>query len=267
MSERTSYAPGTPCWVDLGSPDLDASVEFYGGAVRLGGAGARKTSSRPAATGGRRRTGRDVAGMMPLMQEGQPPAWSTYVSVADADATAAAVTEAGGSVLAEPMDVMDLGRMAVFADPDRSRLRHLAAGHVPRRRHRQRARRARLERAQHPRPRGRQGVLRRRLRLGLRGQRRWARRAATRRSPLGGDPVGGILDMTSAACRTRSPPTGWSTSRSRTPTRRSRPGQGARRRRDDGADRHPGRPLRDPHRPARRRLRRDRAQRDGAANA
>ena len=26
---------------------------------------------------------------MPLMQEGQPPAWSTYVSVADADATAA----------------------------------------------------------------------------------------------------------------------------------------------------------------------------------
>src|ERR1700746_780775 len=31
MSERTSYAPGTPCWVDLGSPDLDASVDFYGG--------------------------------------------------------------------------------------------------------------------------------------------------------------------------------------------------------------------------------------------
>ncbi len=29
MSERTSYEPGTPCWVDLGSPDLDASVEFY----------------------------------------------------------------------------------------------------------------------------------------------------------------------------------------------------------------------------------------------
>ena len=30
MSERTSYAPGTPCWVELGSPDLDASIEFYG---------------------------------------------------------------------------------------------------------------------------------------------------------------------------------------------------------------------------------------------
>ena len=54
---------------------------------------------------------------MPLMAEGQPPAWSSYVSVADAGATAAAVKEAGGTVIAEPMDVMDLGRMAVFADP------------------------------------------------------------------------------------------------------------------------------------------------------
>ena len=43
MSERTSYAPGTPCWVDLGTPDLDASAEFYGGAVRLGDAGAART--------------------------------------------------------------------------------------------------------------------------------------------------------------------------------------------------------------------------------
>jgi predicted enzyme related to lactoylglutathione lyase len=30
MSERTSYAPGTPCWVDLGTPDLDAAEKFYG---------------------------------------------------------------------------------------------------------------------------------------------------------------------------------------------------------------------------------------------
>jgi predicted enzyme related to lactoylglutathione lyase len=61
--------------------------------------------------------GKPVAGVMPLMQEGQPPAWSTYVSVEDAEATAAKVREAGGTVLAEPMDVMDLGKMAIFADP------------------------------------------------------------------------------------------------------------------------------------------------------
>ena len=116
MSERTSYAPGTPCWVDLGSPDLDASVEFYGA---LFGWEVPETENVEQTGGYRRATknGADVAGMMPLMQEGQPPAWSTYVSVADAKATAAAVAEAGGSVIAEPMDVMGLGRMAVFADP------------------------------------------------------------------------------------------------------------------------------------------------------
>jgi predicted enzyme related to lactoylglutathione lyase len=116
MSERTSYAAGTPSWVDLGTPDIDASVKFYAG---LFGWDVPESENAEQTGGYRRATknGADVAGMMPLMQEGQPPAWSTYVSVDDADATAAVVKEAGGSVIAEPMDVMDLGRMAVFADP------------------------------------------------------------------------------------------------------------------------------------------------------
>jgi uncharacterized protein len=116
MSERTSYTPGTPCWVDLGTPDIDAAVDFYSGL--LGWEIPEQPNS--AELGGYRRAkknGKDVAGMMPLMQEGQPPAWSTYIAVEDADATAKAVADAGGSVLAEPMDVMDLGRMAIFADP------------------------------------------------------------------------------------------------------------------------------------------------------
>lgn len=116
MSERTSYAPGTPCWVDLGSPDLDASVEFYAALFDWD----VPASENVEQTGGYRRAtkgGADVVGMMPLMQEGQPPAWSTYVSVADANATAAAVSEAGGTTIAEPMDVMGLGAMAIFADP------------------------------------------------------------------------------------------------------------------------------------------------------
>ena len=116
MSERTSYAAGTPSWVDLGTPDIDAAVEFYSGLFGW----EVPESENVEQTGGYRRAtknGADVAGMMPLMQEGQPPAWTTYVSVDDADAVAAAVKEAGGSVMAEPMDVMDLGRMAIFADP------------------------------------------------------------------------------------------------------------------------------------------------------
>jgi uncharacterized protein len=116
MSERTSYAPGTPCWVDLGTPDIEGAAGFYGGLFGW----SIPESENAEQTGGYRQAllrGKPVAGVMPLMQEGQPPAWSTYVSVADADATAAKVRDAGGTVMAEPMDVMELGRMAVFADP------------------------------------------------------------------------------------------------------------------------------------------------------
>ena len=67
-----------------------------------------------------------VAGLGPLMDEGQPPSWTTYVSVDDADKTAARVTEAGGQVLVEPMDVMAAGRMAVFMDPTSAATRPLA---------------------------------------------------------------------------------------------------------------------------------------------
>jgi predicted enzyme related to lactoylglutathione lyase len=116
MTEMTTYAPGTPCWIDLGSPDLDASIEFYGGLLGWD----VPESENAEQTGGYRiatQRGKSAAGLMPLMQEGQPTAWTTYVSVEDADATAAAVREAGGNVIAEPMDVMELGRMAIFADP------------------------------------------------------------------------------------------------------------------------------------------------------
>lgn len=115
MSKVTSYVPGTPSWVDLASADIEASAAFY--ADLLGW----DTSEQPnsAEMGGYRRAeldGDDVAGMMPLQQSEQPAVWSTYISVEDADATAAKVTAAGGSVMFEPMDVMDLGRMAVFVD-------------------------------------------------------------------------------------------------------------------------------------------------------
>src|SRR4051794_9080682 len=57
-----------------------------------------------------------AGGLSPMMGQGQPPAWMTYMATADADATAAAVRSAGGSVIVEPMDVMASGRFGVFAD-------------------------------------------------------------------------------------------------------------------------------------------------------
>jgi uncharacterized protein len=116
MSERTTFKPGTPCWIDLGTPDQDAAGEFYG---RLFGWQLHEDENAEQ-TGGYRTAqidGRAVGGVMKLMQEGQPPAWLTYFATDDADATAAKVREAGGAVIVEPMTVLDYGRMAVLADP------------------------------------------------------------------------------------------------------------------------------------------------------
>ncbi|MFT3865791.1 MAG: VOC family protein [Solirubrobacterales bacterium] len=117
MSERTSYEPGTPCWVELsGTPDVDAAEAFY--RDLLGWEVPEQPNS--AELGGYRRArlgGRDVAGVSPRMQEGQPCVWATYVSVEDAEATLAKVRDAGGGVIVEPLDVMGMGKLAVFADP------------------------------------------------------------------------------------------------------------------------------------------------------
>jgi uncharacterized protein len=116
MSERTSYEPGTPCWIDLGTPDQDAAAEFYGA---LFGWSVEEDENAEQTGGYRVATLRDkaIGGVMKLMEDGQPPAWSTYVAVDDADATVAKVKEAGGTVVFEPMSVLDYGRMAFIADP------------------------------------------------------------------------------------------------------------------------------------------------------
>jgi predicted enzyme related to lactoylglutathione lyase len=117
MSERTSYTPGTPCWVELsGTPDIDASASFYGEVFGW----EMPELPNSAELGGYRRAKKgvkDVAGVSPRMNADQPTVWATYVSVADATATLAKVGEAGGQVIVEPMDVQGLGTMAVFTDP------------------------------------------------------------------------------------------------------------------------------------------------------
>ena len=115
MPEISEYAPGTPSWVDLASPDPAASARFYGGLFGW-------TAPDPGPieeTGGYRmlqRDGRDVAGLGPTQAPDQPAMWTTYVSTADADAVAEKVQEAGGRVVMDALDVLGAGRMAVFAD-------------------------------------------------------------------------------------------------------------------------------------------------------
>jgi predicted enzyme related to lactoylglutathione lyase len=120
MPTRTEYAPGTPSWTDLASPDLAASEQFYG--TLFGWDCSEEDTGDPNNPYVMvRQGGKDVAGMMKLSPEmqagGMPPVWSTYVTVTDVDAAATKAKELGGAVLSGPMDVMDAGRMAVIADP------------------------------------------------------------------------------------------------------------------------------------------------------
>jgi predicted enzyme related to lactoylglutathione lyase len=114
MTAKTSYQPGEPTWIDLGTPDMDATLAFYGG---LFGWAAGESAGEE--YGGYRmftKDGKNVAGVMPLMSPEQPPVWSCYVSTDDADKVAALISENGGTVIAPPMDVPEAGRMAVFTD-------------------------------------------------------------------------------------------------------------------------------------------------------
>lgn len=110
------YVPNTPRWVDLGTSDLDASLAFYCGLFGW------EADRMPMETAGGytilEHDGRSVAGAGPLMMEAQPTAWTTYVYVDDLDATAGQVSLAGGTILVQPMDVLDVGRMAVFMDAE-----------------------------------------------------------------------------------------------------------------------------------------------------
>jgi predicted enzyme related to lactoylglutathione lyase len=113
MPDMDGFRDGLPSWADLGSPDSDESASFYGDLLGL------EATDPNEEMGGYRmfmKEGKQVAGLMALQQEGQPPSWTTYINVSDADATTEKVNEAGGDVMVDPMDVRELGRMAIYAD-------------------------------------------------------------------------------------------------------------------------------------------------------
>lgn len=122
MGERDSYAPGTFCWVDLGTTDAAAAKAFY---VSLFG---WETADTPMGEG-RVYTmaslgGRHVAALYDRGPGDTPPAWMSYVSVDDVDGVAARAGEAGALEVGAPIDVFDAGRMALIQDPTGA---HLAA--------------------------------------------------------------------------------------------------------------------------------------------
>src|SRR5918997_1900247 len=102
------YIPGVPCWVDTNQPDPQAAADFYRGLF-----GWELEDQMPPESGAHyfaaRMRGQDVAAISSVPQGAPAMAtWNTYVWVESADAT----------VMSEPFDVFDAGRMAVCGDPE-----------------------------------------------------------------------------------------------------------------------------------------------------
>ena len=119
MPERDGYIPGVPCWVDTNQPDPERAADFYRGVF-----GWAVEDAMPPESDGRyligRINGRDAAAISSIPTDAPATATlvNTYIWVDDVEATTARVSDAGGTVVVEPFDVMDAGRMAVVADPE-----------------------------------------------------------------------------------------------------------------------------------------------------
>ncbi|MFJ3583278.1 VOC family protein [Streptomyces sp. NPDC090127] len=113
----TDAAPGTPCWLDLGAPDVPAAAAFYGAVLGWEYEAMEGGEDEGMEGGMFRRDGKTVAGLGKLTESGARPAWMIYYGVPDADATTRAVEQAGGTVRVAPRDLGDWGRMAQYTDP------------------------------------------------------------------------------------------------------------------------------------------------------
>jgi uncharacterized protein len=118
MPTRTSYAQGTPNWVDLQTSDLAVAKAFYSGLFGW------TYDDQPMPDGQAYSIamlrGHRVAAIAPqppdLAAAGAPPMWNTYLAVDSADEATAPAQAAGGTVGMAPFDI-PVGRIAVLADP------------------------------------------------------------------------------------------------------------------------------------------------------
>ncbi|MFI9160802.1 VOC family protein [Kitasatospora aureofaciens] len=108
----TDFPVGSPCWIDLGSPNVSATADFYGQVFgwtfqpvpEAGGYGFLQLA------------GKRVAALGNLDTDARA-AWTTYFRTADVDTTVKAAEQSGATVRVPPMDVMQEGRFAALTDP------------------------------------------------------------------------------------------------------------------------------------------------------
>lgn len=118
MQVVSKYPDNVFSWVDLSTSDVEGAKKFYGG---LFGWEFFDIPSESMPYSYCQLNGYNVAGMGPLVPEmeeqGVPSNWSSYINHSDADSIAKKVTEAGGQVIFEVVDIMDAGRLLQGIDP------------------------------------------------------------------------------------------------------------------------------------------------------
>lgn len=119
MPHIDKHAPGTFCWVELGTTDQDAAKRFYSSLFGW------SAVDYPMGENGTytifRLDGRDAAAAYTMQageaNHGVPPHWNLYVAVENVDASAARAAELGAQLPAGVFEVHTNGRMAVVLDP------------------------------------------------------------------------------------------------------------------------------------------------------
>ncbi len=117
MAEVSKHAPGAFCWAELGTTDSAGAKKFYSGL--LGWTALDNPVGPDMVYTMLQIRGKNVGALyqMGKDQKGMPPCWSSYVTVANADQSAQRAKDLGATLMMEPFDVMDVGRMAVIQDP------------------------------------------------------------------------------------------------------------------------------------------------------
>jgi predicted enzyme related to lactoylglutathione lyase len=106
----------TWCWNELTATDPVAAVSFY---KTVGGFEERRVEMGPGSFYHILESdGKGRAGISKPMKPGQPSTWLPYIHVANADQTHDKAKRLGAQVFVPPTDIPDIGRFAVFADPN-----------------------------------------------------------------------------------------------------------------------------------------------------
>jgi hypothetical protein len=110
--------PGSVCWNELVTRDMDGAKAFY--EALFGWKGKTHGSDMPY-TEWERGEGMPHAGggmeMKGDQWKGVPPHWSVYFAVDDVDASVKRAEQLKGSVTVPPTEVAEVGRFAVLRDP------------------------------------------------------------------------------------------------------------------------------------------------------